>query len=198
MFTGIIEALGEIKEVSKHQSNRIFYVRSELSSELKIDESLSHNGVCLTVENIENDIYRITAIEETLKKTNAGNWKTNDLINLERAMKINDRLDGHIVQGHIDGTGICIHKENKEGSVEFTFQYNENFAPLMIEKGSICVNGVSLTAFNVSKDNFTVAIIPYTFAHTNFHSIKENDLVNLEFDILGKYVQRIMTTKINL
>jgi len=198
MFTGIIEALGEIKEVSEHQSNRIFYVRSELSSELKIDESLSHNGVCLTVENIENDIYRITAIEETLKKTNAGNWKTNDLINLERAMKINDRLDGHIVQGHIDGTGICIHKENKEGSVEFTFQYNENFAALIIEKGSICVNGVSLTAFNVSKDNFTVAIIPYTFAHTNFHSIKENDLVNLEFDILGKYVQRIMTTKINL
>jgi len=113
-------------------------------------------------------------------------------------MKINDRLDGHIVQGHIDGTGICIHKENKEGSVEFTFQYNENFAALIIEKGSICVNGVSLTAFNVSKDNFTVAIIPYTFAHTNFHSIKENDLVNLEFDILGKYVQRIMTTKINL
>jgi len=198
MFTGIIEALGEIKEVSEHQSNRIFYVRSELSSELKIDESLSHNGVCLTVENIENDIYRITAIEETLKKTNAGNWRTNDLINLERAMKINDRLDGHIVQGHIDGTGICIHKENKEGSVEFTFQYNENFAALIIEKGSICVNGVSLTAFNVSKDNFTVAIIPYTFAHTNFHSIKENDLVNLEFDILGKYVQRIMTTKINL
>ena len=195
MFTGIIEALGEIKEVSKHQSNRIFYVRSELSSELKIDESLSHNGVCLTVENIENDIYRITAIEETLKKTNAGNWKTNDLINLERAMKINDRLDGHIVQGHIDGTGICIHTENKEGSVEFTFQYNENFAPLMIEKGSICVNGVSLTAFNVLENNFTVAIIPYTFAHTNFHSLQKNDVVNLEFDILGKYVQRIMTMK---
>jgi len=195
MFTGIIEALGEIKEVSKHQSNRIFYVRSELSSELKIDESLSHNGVCLTVENIENDIYRITAIEETLKKTNAGNWKTNDLINLERAMKINDRLDGHIVQGHIDGTGICIHKENKEGSVEFTFQYNENFAALIIEKGSICVNGVSLTAFNVSENNFTVAIIPYTFAHTNFNSLQKNDIVNLEFDILGKYVQRIMTMK---
>jgi len=195
MFTGIIEALGEIKEVSKHQSNLIFYVRSELSSELKIDESLSHNGVCLTVEYIDNDIYRITAIEETLKKTNAGNWKTNDLINLERAMKINDRLDGHIVQGHIDGTGICIHKENKEGSVEFTFQYNGNFAPLIIEKGSICVNGVSLTAFNVSENNFTVAIIPYTFAHTNFNSLQKNDIVNLEFDILGKYVQRMMTMK---
>lgn len=198
MFTGIIEALGEIKDLSTHQSNRIFYVESELASKLKIDESLSHNGVCLTVENIEDDIYRITAIEETLKKTNAGNWKKDDLINLERAMKINDRLDGHIVQGHVDGTGICIHKENKEGSVEFTFQYDEKFAQLIIEKGSICVNGVSLTAFNVSKNNFTVAIIPYTFAHTNFPSIQKNDLVNLEFDILGKYVQRIMTTKINL
>ena len=198
MFTGIIEALGEIKDVSTHQLNRIFYVKSQLASELKIDESVSHNGVCLTVENIENDIYRITAIEETLKKTTAGNWGKSDLINLERAMKINDRLDGHIVQGHVDGTGICIHKKNKEGSVEFTFEYDEKFAQLIIEKGSICVNGVSLTAFNVSKNNFTVAIIPYTFAHTNFHSLQENGLVNLEFDILGKYVQRIMTTKINL
>jgi riboflavin synthase len=198
MFTGIIEGLGEIKDVSTYQSNRTFYIRSELASELKIDESVSHNGICLTVENIENDIYRITAIEETLKKTTAGNWEKSDLINLERAMKINDRLDGHIVQGHVDGTGICIHKKNKEGSVEFTFEYDEKFAQLIIEKGSICVNGVSLTAFNVSKNNFTVAIIPYTFAHTNFHSLQENGLVNLEFDILGKYVQRIMTTKINL
>jgi riboflavin synthase len=198
MFTGIIEGLGEIKDVSTYQSNRTFYIRSELASELKIDESVSHNGICLTVENIENDIYRITAIEETLKKTTAGNWEKSDLINLERAMKINDRLDGHIVQGHVDGTGICIHKKNKEGSVEFTFEYDEKFAQLIIEKGSICVNGVSLTAFNVSKNNFTVAIIPYTFAHTNFHSLQENGLVNLEFDILGKYVQRIMTSKINL
>lgn len=198
MFTGIIEALGEIKEISEYQSNRTFYVRSELAPALKIDESLSHNGVCLTVEDIEEDIYRITAVEETLKKTNAGNWKKDALINLERAIKINDRLDGHIVQGHVDGTGICTHKKNKEGSVEFTFQYDEKFAQLIIEKGSICVNGVSLTAFNVSENNFTVAIIPYTFAHTNFHSLQKNDLVNLEFDILGKYVQRIMTTKINL
>lgn len=195
MFTGIIEALGEIKDVSTHQSNRVFYVKSELASELKIDESVSHNGICLTVESVENDIYRITAIEETLKKTNAGNWKKYDLINLERAMRINDRLDGHIVQGHVDGTGICICKENKEGSIEFTFQYDQNFASLIIEKGSICVNGTSLTAFNVSEENFTVAIIPYTFAHTNFHSLKEKDLVNLEFDILGKYVQRMMSTK---
>jgi riboflavin synthase len=191
MFTGIIEAIGEIKDISVDGSNRIFYIKSDLSSELKIDESLSHNGICLTVEEINNDVYRVTAIEETLKKTNAGSWKINDLINLERAMKLNDRLDGHIVQGHVDGTGICISKKNKEGSIEFTFQFDQSFAPLIIEKGSICVNGVSLTAFDVTDANFTVAIIPYTFSHTNFNSLKENDAVNLEFDILGKYVARI-------
>jgi riboflavin synthase len=192
MFTGIIEALGEVKEISSRQSNRTFFIKTELASGLKIDESVSHNGVCLTVENVENDVYRITAIEETLKKTNANNWKAGDLINLERAMKMNDRLDGHIVQGHVDGTGICIDKKNKDGSSEFTFEFDKKFATLIIEKGSICVNGVSLTAFNVSDNNFTVAIIPYTFAHTNFHSLQENDLVNLEFDILGKYVQRML------
>ena len=197
MFTGIIEAIGEIKDISIEQSNRVFYIKSELASQLKIDESVSHNGVCLTIENIENDIYRITAIEETLKKTNAGNWKKNDLINLERAMKINDRLDGHIVQAHVDGTGSCIHKENKEGSSEFTFKYDEKFASLIIEKGSICVNGVSLTAFNVSQNQFTVAIIPYTFSHTNFRLLKEKDVVNLEFDILGKYVQRMMNLQLS-
>ncbi len=195
MFTGIIEAFGEIKDISIDKSNRVFYIKSELASQLKIDESVSHNGICLTVENIENDIYRITAIDETLKKTNAGNWKKNDLINLERAMKINDRLDGHIVQGHVDGTGICIAKKNKEGSTEFTFEFDEKFAPLIIEKGSICVNGVSLTAFDVTNNHFTVAIIPYTFSHTNFHSLNEQDVVNLEFDILGKYVQRMMNVK---
>ena len=191
MFTGIIESVGEIKDVCVDESNRIFYLKSDLTSELKIDESLSHNGVCLTVEEIKNDLYRVTTIEETIQKTTAGSWKPNDFINLERAMKINDRLDGHIVQGHVDGTGICISKKNKEGSVEFTFQFNKSFAPLIIEKGSICVNGVSLTAFNVTDENFTVAIIPYTFSHTNFNSLKENSAVNLEFDILGKYVQRI-------
>jgi riboflavin synthase len=195
LFTGIIEAFGEIKDISVDQSNRVFYIKSELAPKLKIDESVSHNGICLTVENIENDIYRITAIDETLKKTNAGNWKKADLINLERAMKINDRLDGHIVQGHVDGTGICIDKKNKEGSTEFTFEYDEKFAPLIIEKGSICVNGVSLTAFDVSNDHFTVAIIPYTFSHTNFHSLNEKEVVNLEFDILGKYVQRMVNIK---
>jgi len=195
LFTGIIEAFGEIKDILIDQSNRVFYIKSELASQLKIDESVSHNGICLTVENIENDIYRITAIDETLKKTNAANWKKADLINLERPMKINDRLDGHIVQGHVDGTGICIDKKDKEGSSEFTFEYDEKFAPLIIEKGSICVNGVSLTAFDVSNNHFTVAIIPYTFSHTNFHLLDKIDVVNLEFDILGKYVQRMMNIK---
>lgn len=197
MFTGIIEAQGEIKDISIEQSNHTFYIKSELSSLLRIDESVSHNGICLTVEDIQNDIYKITAIDETLQKTNAGNWKQNDLINLERSMKLNDRLDGHIVQGHIDGTGVCIYRKDKEGSVEFTFQFNKAFASLIIEKGSICINGVSLTAFNVTKENFTVAIIPYTFEHTNFHYLNTHEVVNLEFDILGKYVQRILTLQLN-
>lgn len=191
MFTGIIKALGEIKEVSTAGSNRTFYIESELAAQLKVDESLAHNGICLTIENITNNIYRVTAIEETLQKTNAGSWKKGDLINLEPSMQLNDRLDGHIVQGHIDGTGVCVNKTDKDGSVEFTFKFDIFFAPLIIEKGSICVNGVSLTAFNVTNDHFTVAIIPYTFTHTNFQSLKEKDAVNLEFDLLGKYVARI-------
>lgn len=195
MFTGIIEALGMVKEVTKNQSNRTFYITSELASQLKIDESVSHNGVCLTVENIEDNSYRVTAIAETLEKTNAGEWKEGDLINLERAMRINDRLDGHIVQGHVDGTGRCIDKKNADGSVEFTIQFDKKFAALLIEKGSVCVNGVSLTAFNVTDESFTVAIIPYTFAHTNFHLLQKNDVVNLEFDVLGKYVQRMMEVR---
>ncbi|MGN6195435.1 MAG: riboflavin synthase [Ginsengibacter sp.] len=195
MFTGIIGVMGEIHDILSEGSNRIFYIKSHLASELNIDESVCHNGVCLTIEEIKNDIYRVSAIEETLKKTNAGSWEIKDLINLECAMKINDRLDGHIVQGHVDATGTCIRKINKEGSIEFTFQFDTNFASLIIEKGSICVNGVSLTAFNVTDENFTVAIIPYTFSHTNFQFLKETDLVNLEFDVLGKYVQRIMQIK---
>ena len=195
MFTGIIKSLGEIKDISNASSNRTFFIKSELSSQLKIDESISHNGVCLTIENIENEIYKVTAIEETLKKTNAGEWKKEDLINLEQAMIFNERLDGHIVQGHVDGTGVCINKKEKDGSVEFTFEYDKSFAPLIIEKGSIAVNGVSLTAFNVTENNFTVAIIPYTFEHTNFHLLKIKDSVNLEFDILGKYIARIMAIK---
>lgn len=191
MFTGIITSLGKIKEISSAGSNTTFFIESGLSSQLKIDESVAHNGVCLTIEEIKDNKYRVTAIEETLKKTNIGNWKKDNLINLEQAMQLNDRLDGHIVQGHVDGTGVCVKKLNKEGSVEFTFSFDSSFAPLIIEKGSICVNGVSLTAFNVTNDHFTVAIIPYTFSHTNFQSLAERDSVNLEFDILGKYVARI-------
>ena len=192
MFTGIIEDLGEIKEISIEKSNRVFFIKSDISSLLKMDESVSHNGICLTIEDIKKDIYRVTSIQETLEKTNAGLWNPGDIINLERSMKMNDRLDGHIVQGHVDGTAICTERKNKEGSVEFNFQFNENYASLIIEKGSVCVNGVSLTAFNVSKNSFTVAIIPYTISHTNFKNLMEDDIVNIEYDILGKYVQRII------
>jgi riboflavin synthase len=192
MFTGIIEDLGEIKEISIEKSNRVFFIKSDIASELKIDESVSHNGICLTVENIKKDVYSVTAIQETLEKTNAALWNPGDSINLERSMKMNGRLDGHIVQGHVDGTAICTERKDKEGSIEFSFQFEENFAPLIIDKGSVCINGVSLTAFNVGKNNFTVAIIPYTLSHTNFKTLMEDSVVNVEYDILGKYVQRII------
>jgi riboflavin synthase len=195
MFTGIIEYLGEIKEISLEKSNRVFYIQSDAASHLKVDESVSHNGICLTVENVKKNIFRVTAISETLEKTNAGSWNPGDIINLERAMKLNGRLDGHFVQGHVDGTAICINRQDKDGSVEFTFQFDEKFAPLLIEKGSVCINGVSLTAFNVERTRFTVAIIPYTLAHTNFKNLIENDVVNIEYDILGKYLARMVYLK---
>lgn len=195
MFTGIIEALGSVKSVSSDKTNKIFWINSIISSQLKIDESLSHNGVCLTIEDIKDGAYRVTAIKETLDKTNISNWKKDDIINLERSMQMNGRIDGHIVQGHVDGIGKCISKKDLNGSVEFTFNFDEDKATLIIEKGSICVNGVSLTAFNVAKNSFTVAIIPYTFEHTNFKKFKEGNIVNLEFDMLGKYVARMI--KIN-
>ena len=190
MFTGIVETMGEIKNISTEQSNRSFYIESLFVSQLKIDESISHNGICLTIEEIIDTVYRVTAIDETLKKTNAGSWEKGDLINLERSLKINDRLDGHIVQGHVDSTAVCTSKKDKDGSTEFTFQFDEKFSQLIIEKGSICLNGVSLTAFNVGIKSFTVAIIPYTFSHTNFKNLKEGDIVNTEYDIFGKYMQR--------
>jgi riboflavin synthase len=192
MFTGIIESLGTIKDVSHNGTNKTFWITSALSSGLTIDESLCHSGVCLTVEEIRNDAYQVTAISETLEKTNLQYWKKGDLVNLERSMKMNGRIDGHIVQGHVDGTGRCISKKDLNGSFEYTFRYDEKNAALLIEKGSVCVNGVSLTAFNVSDATFTVAIIPYTLEHTNFKSLNVADLVNLEFDILGKYVSRIL------
>ena len=195
MFTGIIEALGTIQSVSVYRTNRIFWIESVISSQLKIDESLCHNGVCLTIEDIQNKTYRVTAIKETLDKTNMRNWKKGDIINLERSMQMNGRIDGHIVQGHADGTGKCILKKDFDGSFEFIFSFDEDKAALIIEKGSICVNGVSLTAFNVSNNTFTVAIIPYTFEHTNMKTLKKGDLVNLEFDMIGKYINRILSLK---
>jgi riboflavin synthase len=192
MFTGIIEAMGEVKEISIEKSNRVFYIKSDIATHLKIDESVSHNGICLTVEDVRKDTYRVVSIQETLEKTNAGLWNPGDTINLERSMKMNGRLDGHIVQGHVDGTAVCTERKDKEGSIEFSFQFSDIFAPLIIEKGSVCLNGVSLTAFNVDRSNFTVAIIPYTLSHTNFKTLMEDDIVNVEYDILGKYVQRIL------
>jgi len=191
MFTGIIEDLGSVVSIEHNGSNISFWIRSALASELKIDQSLSHNGVCLTVENIESQLYKVTAIEETLKKTNLGRLKQGDRVNLERCMQMNGRLDGHIVQGHVDTTAICVEREQKDGSTEFSFETDSKFASLMIEKGSITLNGISLTIFNVTEKGFTVAIIPYTMQHTNLSELKTGDKVNIEFDMIGKYVNRI-------
>lgn len=195
MFTGIIEELGIIEKIAINDGNRSFYIKSRLVAELSIDESVSHNGICLTVEEIIKDTYRVTAVKETLSKTNSLLWKPNDLINLERAMQMNGRLDGHIVQGHVDDTAQCIRIDDAKGSREFTFNYRESFAPLIIEKGSVCINGVSLTSFKLKENTFKVTIIPYTLEHTNFKTLKEKDIVNIEFDILGKYVQRMLDLK---
>ena len=190
MFTGIIEKTGIIKEVNSNGTNTSFWVESSLAPELKVDQSLSHNGVCLTVEEIKNGRHRVTAIEETILKTNISNWKNESIINLERCMQLNGRLDGHIVQGHVDCTAECINLVEKEGSWEFTFALPEKFAALVIEKGSVCVNGISLTAFNVSNSCFTVAIVPYTYNNTNIKKVVLNSLINVEWDLLGKYIVR--------
>ncbi|HVZ95592.1 MAG TPA: riboflavin synthase [Chitinophagaceae bacterium] len=193
MFTGIIERLGTIKRIDSDKTNKIFWIESDIAPELRIDESVCHNGVCLTIEDIRDNIYRVTAILETINKTNISQWKIDDVVNLERSMKLGERLDGHIVQGHADGTALCTERKDMQGSIEFTFSFDEKFAALIIEKGSVCLNGVSLTAFNVTNNHFTVAIIPYTFNHTNFKSIHTGYVANIEFDILGKYVQRLTT-----
>lgn len=190
MFSGIIESLGKVKRILSHQANLSFWIESEISGELKVDQSLAHNGVCLTVEEIKGNEYRVTAIEETLQKTNLSKLGEGDRLNLERCLKLSDRLDGHIVQGHVDATGTVQDIKEQEGSWLFTFRYPENFRPLIVEKGSIAVNGVSLTAFNCIENQFSVAIIPYTYANTMFHALKQGDTVNLEFDILGKYILR--------
>ncbi|HEX2848176.1 MAG TPA: riboflavin synthase [Chitinophagaceae bacterium] len=190
MFTGIIESSGTVKEVIVNGTNKTFWIESPLSDQFKIDQSVSHNGVCLTVEEIKGNTHRVSAIAETLKKTNLGNWAPGHIINIERCLPLNGRLDGHFVQGHVDTTGTCLSRTDKNGSWEFEIGFPSNFAPLIIEKGSICVDGISLTAFAVGKESFTVAIIPYTFAHTSIQGVKAGSTVNLEFDLLGKYIQR--------
>ena len=191
MFTGIIETLGIIKDLIQENDNLHITVSSAITNELKIDQSVAHNGVCLTVVAIHNDEYTVTAIKETILKTNLGEWNSGDLINLERAMKLGDRLDGHIVQGHVDQVGICKSIEEANGSWYYTFEYDKNLANITIEKGSITVNGVSLTVVNSKEDEFSVAIIPYTYEHTNFKKIKIGTKINLEFDVVGKYVARL-------
>jgi riboflavin synthase len=190
MFTGIIKHLGTVKKVITKEKNRTFWIESGISASLSVDQSLSHNGVCLTIEEIDKGMHRVTAIAETLKKTSLRDWKENELINLEECLQINQRLDGHIVQGHVDAVAICIHRKQAAGSWEFTFNFPKKFSPLIIEKGSICINGISLTAFNVKKKSFSVAIIPYTFENTNIKNIFRGTRVNLEFDMVGKYIVR--------
>lgn len=195
MFTGIIETLGTVQEIKKDKDNIHLTIDSSITDELQIDQSVAHNGICLTVVAISNSLYTVTAIGETIKKTNISYWKTGDLINLERAMKLGDRLDGHIVQGHVDQIGTCIAADEANGSWHYTFEYDESLHNITIEKGSITVNGVSLTVVNSKKNEFSVAIIPYTFEHTNFKNFEVGTKVNLEFDVIGKYVSRLYSNK---
>ena len=197
MFTGIIEATGKINSVEANGSNKTFWIDSNISSELKVDQSVSHDGVCLTVEAISENMHRVTAIQETLEKSNLNNWKENDVINLERCMQMNGRLDGHIVQGHVDAVATCIDVEEKNGSWEYRFQIPAEFTHLIIEKGSVCLNGISLTAFDIKFNSFKVAIIPFTYQHTNINSVRKHSMVNIEFDIIGKYLARFREVFVN-
>jgi riboflavin synthase len=190
MFTGIIETQGVAKKILVSGGNKTFWIKSSISSKLKTDQSVAHDGICLTVEKIKGNEHRVTAIAETLSKTCLGNWQPGTVINLERCLKINDRLDGHFVQGHVDTAATCTEKTEKDGSWEFRFQFPVEFAELIIEKGSIAVNGISLTAFNVKESSFDVAIIPYTYEHTNMKTLQPGQHVNLEFDMIGKYINR--------
>lgn len=190
MFTGIIEATGTVKSVISSGSNRSFWIASELSDQLRPDQSVSHSGVCLTVEEVQGKSHRVTAIDETLRKTNLESWGEGTLVNLERCLQLDSRLDGHIVQGHADATAVCSKRKEKKGSWEYEFLFPKKMAALVIEKGSIAVNGISLTAFDVSRNSFRVAIIPYTFEHTNIRLVEKGSSVNLEFDIIGKYLLR--------
>ncbi len=191
MFTGIIETLGSVASIEKESNNLNITIDSTFTNELKIDQSVAHNGICLTVVGIFDSQYVVTAVQETADKTTISDWKVGDIVNLERGMKLGDRLDGHIVQGHIDQTAICSKIEDAGGSTYFTFSYDSSIGNFTIEKGSITVNGVSLTVVNSKKDEFSVAIIPYTIEHTNFKKIEIGTKVNLEFDVIGKYVSRL-------
>jgi riboflavin synthase len=195
MFTGIIETLGVIENIKKSDTNLQITIKSSITPELKIDQSVSHNGICLTVVAIEANSYTVTAIDETIQKTNMASWKIGDTVNLERAMKLGDRLDGHIVQGHVDQIGVCSNIEDLNGSWRFTFKYDQNLNNLTIEKGSITINGVSLTVVNSKTNEFSVAIIPYTFENTNFSTFEIGTVVNLEFDVIGKYVARLQSLR---
>ena len=192
MFTGIIEAIGEVRELQFEGTNVTFRIQSPLSHELKIDQSVSHNGVCLTVVSVDADTYSVTAIDETLRKSNLGSLKIGSRVNLERCMPANGRFDGHIVQGHVDQTATCLRIQDENGSWLFDFEYDDASGNVTVEKGSISINGVSLTVFNSEANRFRVAIIPYTYEHTTFSSLREGDSVNMEFDIVGKYVKRLL------
>lgn len=191
MFTGIIETLGIISDIKKDQENIHLTIQTNITNELKIDQSVAHNGVCLTVVNLFDDKHVVTAIKETIDKTTLGSWEIGDKVNIERAMKLGDRLDGHIVQGHVDQTAICTSIEDKDGSWVYTFAYDSALNNITIEKGSITINGTSLTVVNSKKDSFSVAIIPYTYENTIFHTFKVGTNVNLEFDVVGKYIARM-------
>ena len=193
MFTGIIETLGTVQEIKKNEDNYDITIASSITNELKVDQSVAHNGVCLTVVSISDSKYTVTAIKETIQKTNLSDWNVGDLVNLERAMKLGDRLDGHIVQGHVDQIGTCKNIENANGSWYFTFEYNPDLKNLTIEKGSITVNGVSLTVVNSKTNEFSVAIIPYTYENTNFKALKIGSKINLEFDVIGKYITKLQS-----
>jgi riboflavin synthase len=191
MFTGIIETVGQIISIEKEGSNLHFTIRSDISNALRIDQSLSHDGVCLTVVGLENGTHTVTAVEETLKRTNLQNWAIGKPVNLERAMPAHGRLDGHIVQGHVDATGVVVAIEDRNGSWHFTVEYPPGEGRILVDKGSICINGVSLTVVQPDKNHFSVAIIPFTFENTSFKNLQVGDLVNLEFDIIGKYLAKL-------
>ncbi|UAY55184.1 riboflavin synthase [Arachidicoccus terrestris] len=197
MFTGIIETVAQVKKVQSADGNLAFWLESPIASELKVDQSVSHDGICLTVEAIEQNQYKVTAIEETIRKSNISQWQPGKMVNVERCMTLGGRLDGHIVQGHVDATGTCAAVTPQNGSYLYRFSFPKAFNHLIIEKGSIAVSGTSLTCFDVTDGQFSVAIIPYTYAHTSIRQVMEGDLVNLEFDVIGKYIARMQTFAVN-